>query len=107
MDINIKKYFILSMFGFGLLVTSFASHAIRYHHNNVGTGGGGGGGWVCYDQRQITKTQGYTDVHYYGCFKSYRTCRLDNANHFGRYSSNRAQKRAYWRCVRSNPKFVD
>ena len=84
-----------------LLFFSSSSFAVRYYHNN------GFRPYVCYKSKSVYRTASYTDIHYSGCYTSYRACYYSGGRHFGKYSSRRATKDAYARCYYSNPRFVD
>lgn len=59
---------------------------------------------VCYDRRVFNSAG---DPIYIGCYRSHSQCYVDDANHFGCYSSCRAARKALGRCRSGNPRFVD
>ncbi len=63
--------------------------------------------YVCYDRRIRIFKDGVQLLKYEGCIRSRYSCRSIGKVRFGRYPSNRASRRALWRCRHANPRFVD
>lgn len=64
--------------------------------------------YVCYDHKYfINQGGGHGWWKYNGCVKANSSCGSIGKTHFGKYSSYGAQSRAFSRCHRSTPRFVD
>ena len=63
--------------------------------------------YVCYDRRVKVVSDGIIYLRYDGCMRSRYSCGSIGKAHFGRYPSNRAARRALYRCRTATPRFID
>lgn len=60
--------------------------------------------FVCYDKKTIIKSD---KAIYERCFRSKMSCQSIGKFHFGKYPNDFEAHKAFIRCLKSNPKFID